>query len=457
MFSNYNCDIKPIIPFFNKETNPSSKLVIFTESKETADTLTDVLKVRQYKVLKVSAENRKELETTIRDNFDANYVETSWKNDFDIIVTTEVLAEGINLHRSNVIVNYDVPWNATRLMQRIGRVNRIGSRADEIFVYNFYPSADGDAYIKLVNKALRKLQAFHTSFGEDNKVFSLLEEKGDGGLFGNKIQKEESVILKYLIELREFKKKNKEWYDEITKIPNKARCGRKSTAVEEPTLVTTKNGPITYPLPLTSVSYFKSDNHPGIFCLVTPDLQIIELSFLEIVEVFKAKENEKPIPLHDLHHAQAAQGFTFFQNGKIQEQIQPISGRALSPVEDKAITQLKEVMKSAQTEQKRAVLRRIIERIRSGAFAAKGLPKEVNDFCKAQETKIKDPQIFLTKLFTDVLDKYDMSTNTEQKTSQTSPPNNSNASVNSSTPLRFATPQSVRARFRWAYYTRFLR
>ena len=91
-------------------------------------------------------------------------------------------------------------------MQRIGRVNRIGSKADRIYVYNYYPSAHGDAQIHLVNNALRKLQAFHTAFGEDNKVFSILEEKGEGALFGNKIQKEESEILKYLNELRDFRK-----------------------------------------------------------------------------------------------------------------------------------------------------------------------------------------------------------------------------------------------------------
>lgn len=49
--------------------------------------------------------------------------------EYNIIITSDVLAEGVNLHRSNVIVNYDSPWNATRLMQRIGRVNRIGSVA----------------------------------------------------------------------------------------------------------------------------------------------------------------------------------------------------------------------------------------------------------------------------------------------------------------------------------------
>lgn len=192
---------------FDKKYNQSGKLVIFTESTETAKEIEEKLKLNHFtKTLTIDSSNRKDKEAAIRKNFDANLEEVEWEYDFDIIITTEVLAEGINLHRSNVIVNYDVPWNATRLMQRIGRVNRIGTKADEIFVFNFYPSVEGDKQINLKNKALRKLQSFHTAFGEDNKIFSLLEEVGDGALYGNKIQQEESEILKYLNELREFKK-----------------------------------------------------------------------------------------------------------------------------------------------------------------------------------------------------------------------------------------------------------
>ena len=52
-------------------------------------------------------------------------------------IRPEVLAEGVNLHRAAVIVNYDTPWNSTRLMQRVGRINRIGSKNERIFIYNF--------------------------------------------------------------------------------------------------------------------------------------------------------------------------------------------------------------------------------------------------------------------------------------------------------------------------------
>lgn len=401
--------------FFKSTQNISGKLIIFSESKETAEKLSLKLsKITRKKVLTVSAENRKYVENIIRDNFDANLEEEKWKNDFDIIITTEVLAEGINLHRSNVIVNYDVPWNSTRLMQRIGRVNRIGSRADRIYVYNYYPSAHGDAQIHLVNNALRKLQAFHTAFGEDNKVFSILEEKGEGALFGNKIQKEESEILKYLNELRDFRKKHPKIFNDISKIPNKARCGRNVPEGRQLTLLDTESGEINYPLQNTSLTYLKSENHPGIFCLITPEMNIIEMNFLQAVKLFKAPDNEKSIALHEQHHKQTLAGLEYFKSEKNQENVQAVSRRNLSPAENKAISNINAIMKIAPTEQKRMALLRALDIIKKGTFASKGLPKSINDYFTSQAALLKEPDKFIEKLFITVLDRYDLSPGSEE-------------------------------------------
>jgi len=403
--------------FFKPEQNISGKLIIFSESKETAEELTLKLsKITKKKVLTVSAENRKYVEDTIRENFDANLEEEKWQNYYDIIITTEVLAEGINLHRSNVIVNYDVPWNSTRLMQRIGRVNRIGSRADRIYVYNYYPSAHGDAQIHLVNNALRKLQAFHTAFGEDNKVFSILEEKGEGALFGNKIQKEESEILKYLNELRDFRKKHPKIFNDIAKIPNKARCGRKLPESKQLTLLDTETGEINYPLQNTSLTYLKSENHPGIFCLITQEMNIIEMNFLQAVKLFKAPDSEKAIALHELHHKQTLAGLEYFKSEKNQENVQTVSRKNLSPAENKAISNINAVVKIAPTEQKRMALIRALDIIKKGTFASKGLPKSINDYFTANAGLLKEPDKFIEQLFINVLDRYDLSPGSEEAT-----------------------------------------
>jgi len=396
--------------FFKSNQNISGKLIIFSESKETAEELTSKLaKITKKKVLTVSAENRKYVENTIRDNFDANLEEEKWQDDYDIIITTEVLAEGINLHRSNVIVNYDVPWNSTRLMQRIGRVNRIGSRADRIYVYNYYPSAHGDAQIHLVNNALRKLQAFHTAFGEDNKVFSILEEKGEGALFGNKIQKEESEILKYLNELRDFRKKHPKIFNDIAKIPNKARCGRKLSESKQLTLLDTETGEVNYPLQNTSLTYLKSENHPGVFCLITPEMNIIEMNFLQAIKLFKAPETEKAITLHKLHHKQTLAGLEYFKSEKNQENVKTVSRKNLSPAENKAISNLNAVVKIAPTEQKRMALLRALDIIKKGTFASKGLPKSINDYFTSNAGLLKEPDKFIDNLFITFLDRYDLS------------------------------------------------
>ena len=113
---------------FKIENNPEQKLVVFSESVDTVNYLQR--RINRPDVLVISSDNRGQQFKTIRENFDANY--KTKLNNYNIILTTDVLAEGVNLHRSNVIVNYDTPWNSTRLMQRIGRVNRIGSVSKHI-------------------------------------------------------------------------------------------------------------------------------------------------------------------------------------------------------------------------------------------------------------------------------------------------------------------------------------
>lgn len=198
---------------FNKETNVPQKLVIFTEAIDTAVSIKAAAESKGYKVLLITAANRSEMEPVIKENFDANY-KGEWKNDYDIIVTTDVLAEGINLHRANCILNYDTPWNSTRLMQRIGRVNRIGSTEPFVYVFNFMPSAEGDMEIGLVHKAHTKLQSFHTLFGEDSKIFSDNEEVAHYDL-DTMVNGEESPLEKFVYELKEYKAAHPERYAQI--------------------------------------------------------------------------------------------------------------------------------------------------------------------------------------------------------------------------------------------------
>jgi len=192
--------------FMSKQSNLEQKLVIFSESKITVDYIAHKLKSSgRTDILAINSDNRQDKYETIVENFDANIPSEKQKNEYNIIITTEVLAEGVNLHRSNVVIHYDTPWNSTKLMQRIGRVNRIGTKAEKIYNYVFYPSSQGDLHINLNKTAFMKLQAFHTAFGEDNQVYSADEILDDVKLFSEEIQETKDEKLKYLHFLRKIK------------------------------------------------------------------------------------------------------------------------------------------------------------------------------------------------------------------------------------------------------------
>ena len=199
------------------------RLVIFTEALSTQETLTRYLKSKKYRVLSVSAATRDSLQQTIKDNFDAN--SETRRDEYNVLVTTEVLAEGVNLHRANVILNYDTPWNATRLMQRIGRVNRIGSKEDFVHVFNFFPTTQTNQQIHLIEKAYAKLQAFHTMFGEDNQVFSEREELSEAN-FNNMVNGDESAFSQYLADLKQYARLNPQRYQEIRNMEAKELGGQ---------------------------------------------------------------------------------------------------------------------------------------------------------------------------------------------------------------------------------------
>lgn len=266
--------------FFDKKINPSGKLVLFSESVDTLNYLYERLtkELGRDDVLMVTAANRNRLVQTIRENFDANYQSDSMR--YNIIITSDVLAEGVNLHRSNVIVNYDSPWNATRLMQRIGRVNRIGSLAQYIYNYLFYPSRQGDKEIQLYKNALVKLQGFHSAFGEDAQIYSKEEIVKEFQMFDNNVKDYIDKKIELLREVRDLYNNDRELYHKIKALPMKSRAMRDIGKHSGKSVV------------------FVSSNIKTEFYLATSK-NIETIDFLEAVEYLKAEPEEQPVPFSD--------------------------------------------------------------------------------------------------------------------------------------------------------------
>ncbi len=84
---------------------------------------------------------------------------------YDIVVTTDVLAEGVNLQQCRHIINYDLPWNPMRLVQRHGRIDRIGSFHDEVFIRCVFPDAQLNSLLGLQDRIQRKIRQAAASVG----------------------------------------------------------------------------------------------------------------------------------------------------------------------------------------------------------------------------------------------------------------------------------------------------
>ena len=91
-------------------------------------------------------------------------------NRFDILITTDVLAEGENLQQCRHIINYDLPWNPMRLVQRNGRINRIGSPHRDVFIRCFFPDRELDALLALEERIRAKLAQAAASIGVESEV-----------------------------------------------------------------------------------------------------------------------------------------------------------------------------------------------------------------------------------------------------------------------------------------------
>lgn len=87
------------------------------------------------------------------------------EDQFDILLTTDVLAEGVNLQQAAEIINYDLPWNPMRIVQRHGRVDRIGSEHAEIHLGVFFPAKHLDEFLKLEDTLIRKLKQADAAIG----------------------------------------------------------------------------------------------------------------------------------------------------------------------------------------------------------------------------------------------------------------------------------------------------
>lgn len=171
--------LKEELKKFKKE-NDKRKIIIFSEFKDTVDYLYEsICKDEELnyllKPLKSVADSKNR--ETVKANFDASLEERKQESEYFLLISTDTLSEGVNLHRAGIIINYDIPYNPTRVIQRVGRINRIGKKLfDKIYIHNFIPRLEAQKDIKNWQISNFKLTLINSIFGNDTKILQKDDE-----------------------------------------------------------------------------------------------------------------------------------------------------------------------------------------------------------------------------------------------------------------------------------------
>ncbi|MBI2470211.1 MAG: DEAD/DEAH box helicase family protein [Planctomycetes bacterium] len=227
---------------------PKRKVIIFSEYLDTVKYLEPILE-KHYgeRLLVVAGDLSANKISQINKNFDASYSplvkgETggclSQEDQYDILLTTDRISEGFNLNRAGMVINYDIPWNPVRVIQRVGRINRISKKVfDMLYIVNFFPTEKGSELVKSREIACNKMFLIHNTLGEDAKIFDIDEEPTPAGLY-ERIQQnpdnmeQESFYTRVLAKYSEIKKENPKLIDDLNNYPPRVKVAKKADESE---------------------------------------------------------------------------------------------------------------------------------------------------------------------------------------------------------------------------------
>jgi len=291
----------------NNEKLKNKKIVIFSESKETcSDLFKNISKEVSNKCMVYTSEfakinddngeislSRDQSRNIITENFNPNIDIKYQKNSIQILISTDVLAEGVDLHRSNIVINYDLPWNPTRVIQRVGRVNRVGSTFKNILIFNFFPSAKGGKILNQEENITSKIQAIHDCLGNDAKYLTENEETETYYLLGGKsgkdifnainsketYDKDEAVDTrqKYINYIRNIRDKSPDLFNKIIQLPKKIKSSKKNNINDEQSVIT----------------FFRKGKFKEFVITEEKNKETQRLNFLDAIKYFQCTNKEK--------------------------------------------------------------------------------------------------------------------------------------------------------------------
>ena len=161
--------------------HPNEKVLIFSQFADTVSYLSEQLRSRglkQFAAVTGDTENPSAFARRFSPESNKARDQVSALDELRVLVATDVLSEGQNLQDAAIVVNYDLPWAIIRLIQRAGRVDRIGQKAEQILCYSFLPAEGVERLIRLRERVRQRLHENAEVVGTDETFFE--DEKHDG-------------------------------------------------------------------------------------------------------------------------------------------------------------------------------------------------------------------------------------------------------------------------------------
>lgn len=160
-----------------------------------------------------------------------------------ILITTDVLSEGQNLQDGSIVINYDLHWNPVRLIQRIGRIDRLASEHETVWAYNFLPESGLERQLGLHEKLKRRIQEIHDTIGEDAPILDKTERLNPEAMYA--IYTGDMEALEALEEdqelfgfneaeelIRQLQQEKPEYLELVKNLPDGVRSGKASQGGE---------------------------------------------------------------------------------------------------------------------------------------------------------------------------------------------------------------------------------
>jgi len=354
--------LEQLIKLLNHKDVKGKKTIIFTQYADTVKYLYQNLnKFANIAFAYSKAKNRLHVVRLFAPKSN-NYKLREAEEEIMMLVSTDILSEGLNLQDAYVVINYDIHWNPVRLIQRIGRVDRMGAIAEVVQAYNFLPETALERLLGLHQKIARRIQEIHETIGEDAKILDKSEQLNEEAMYAIYERKDSAALDDYEARydifgqdlfglgeaeelIRQIKQENPDYFEYIKNLPDGIRSARHH------------QNRLNY-------VFYQSGDYEKLY-LTNSEGKVTTEDMATILATIKCEKAQDPIPLPTRYNKAISEVKHVFQKS-VEERAAIREARVtLRPQQRYVLNHLQKFFESTDDQDKRTHIENLKEAIKS--------------------------------------------------------------------------------------------